>query len=124
MVEALIQGRIAKSPERRISKAGRPFVTAKVRVVAGEDAVFVGVVAFSEAAQAALQALGEGDSVALAGTLTPRAWIDREGNARPALDMVAHSVLTPYALKHKRKAARGRSGPQRDSFDDDGPIEL
>jgi single-stranded DNA-binding protein len=92
--------------------------------------VFVNVVAFSESAQAALLALGDGDAVALAGTLTPKAWVDREGQARPALDMVAAQVLTAYQVKRKREAAAagakhqqpepGRQPPTGDEFGD-GP---
>jgi single-stranded DNA-binding protein len=93
-------------PEQRTAKSGRQFTTAKVRVAAGEEIVFVGVVAFAEAVQTALLALGDGDSVALAGSLTPRAWLTRDGEARPALDLVAHAVLTPYSVKRKREAAQ------------------
>ena len=46
--------------------------------------------------EAALQALGEGEPLALAGGLTPRVWTDKQGNTRPALDMVAHRVLTAH----------------------------
>lgn len=52
----------------------------------------------------ALLALAEGDSVALSGSLTPKTWTDKEGNTRPALDLVAHQVLTAYAVTRKRNA--------------------
>jgi hypothetical protein len=64
-------------------------------------------------------------AVVLAGTLKPGAWIDREGNARPQVDMVAAQVLTPYSLKKKRErsaAAVGdaphspQAGPAGDDF--------
>jgi len=72
--------------------------------VNGEEAVFVNVIAFSTTAGDALLALSEGDSVTLAGTLTPKVWTDKNGDARPALDMVAHAVLTAYHVKRKREA--------------------
>lgn len=103
-IEALILGKLHQLAELRTSRAGRPFVTATVRAAAGEDAQFVRVTAFSATAQAALLALQDGDAVALAGTLTPGAWTDREGNARPSLGMVAAQVMTPYALRKKRAA--------------------
>ena len=108
MIEALIAGKLHQRAEERTSKGGKPFVTAKVRAAAGEaESLFVNVVAFSESACAALLALEAGDSLALAGTLKPSAWIDRDGNARPSLDLVAAQVMTLYGLKRRRAAAAG-----------------
>lgn len=80
------------------------------------------VIAFDPATVAALLALGDGDSVTLAGSLTPKVWTDRDGNHRPAVDLVAHQVLTPYHVTRKRKAVQKpvdqRQG-QRLEFDDD-----
>lgn len=106
-IEALILGKLHEPAKARTgNNSGRQFVTAKVRAAVGDDAsVFCNVVAFSETAGAALLALDAGDSLALAGTLKPGAWIDREGNARPSLDMVAAQVLTVYGLTKKRKAS-------------------
>lgn len=114
MIEGLVSGKLHGRPEQRTGKSGKAFTVAKVRAaVAGDgEAVFVNVVAFSESAQAALLALGDGDAVALAGTLTPKAWTDREGTARPALDMVAAQVLTAYHVKRKREAVAA-GGEQR-----------
>ena len=113
MIEALITGKLHQRAEERTSKGGRPFVTAKVRAAVGEaEGVFVNVVAFSESAGAALLALDAGDSLAMAGTLKPGAWIDREGNARPGLDLVAAQVMTLYGLKRRRAAAAGDPEPQ------------
>lgn len=106
-IEALILGTLHAAAENRTSKAGRPFVTAKVRAAAGDDnAVFVNVIAFSETACSALLALEAGDSLALGGTLKPGAWIDREGNARPQVDLIASVVMTAYALARKRKTVQ------------------
>ncbi|MEY8689880.1 MAG: single-stranded DNA-binding protein [Leptothrix sp. (in: b-proteobacteria)] len=103
-IEALILGKVHQRPEQRASNnTGRAFVTAKVLTAAGDaGGVFVNVVAFSDTVCRTLLALDVGDSVALAGTLKPGAWIDREGNARPSVDMVAAQVMTTYGLKKKR----------------------
>ena len=47
--------------------------------------------------------LGDGDSVALAGELKPKVWVDKEGTARPAIDLVAHALLTAYHVSRKRR---------------------
>ena len=126
-IEALILGKLHQRSERRTSKAGRPFVTAKARAAAGDgDAVFVNVIAFSESVCTALLALDAGDSLVLAGTLKPGAWNDREGSARPSVDLVAAQVLTVYALKKKRdtiapageRPAAPRAQPAGDDFGD------
>lgn len=126
MIEALIAGKLYGQPERRTSRSGKPFVAAKVRVPSGDDSIFVGVVTFSDSAQAALLALDDGEAVALAGTLSARTWVDRNGNARPALDLIANQLLTVHHAKRKREAMqrRDRSGPSApgdDGLDNGGP---
>ena len=105
MIDALIAGRIYGKPTERTSKTGKPFAIAKVRAATGEgESMFINVIAFDTAPCTALLALGDGDSVALTGSLTPKTWTDKEGNTRPALDLVAHQVLTTYHVTRKRTA--------------------
>ncbi|GHU03549.1 hypothetical protein FACS1894158_02200 [Betaproteobacteria bacterium] len=104
MIDALISGKLHGKPAQKTGQSGKPFVTAKVRAQAGSgETVFVNVIAFSETVGAALLALDDGDSVSMSGVLTPKAWIDRQGEAKPALDLVAHSLTTAYHVKHKRE---------------------
>ncbi|MDB5931229.1 MAG: hypothetical protein JWR60_2936 [Polaromonas sp.] len=138
MIEALISGKLHGEPAQKIARTGKPYVTARVRAHAGEGDVFVNVIAFSQAACEALLALSEGDAVALAGTLTPKAWIDKEGTARPALDLVASHVLTAYHVTRKRKALERRPRAphetqlppdaqpytRHDEFDEAGPLDF
>lgn len=114
MIDGLIAGKLYGTPEQRTGKAGKPFAVAKVRAATGDgETIFVNVIAFDAAPSATLLALDDGDSVSMAGSLTPRVWTDKQGNTRPALDMVALQVLTAYHVTHKRKAMEGvRPGPQ------------
>lgn len=108
MIDALIAGKVYGTPEQRTSKTGKPFTVSKLRATAGDgESLFVNVISFSHSAQAALLALGDGESVALSGELTPKVWTDKEGTARPSLDMVVHAVLTPYHVTRKRQAVAG-----------------
>lgn len=121
-IEGLILGKLHQRPEQRTSKTGRTFATAKVRAAAADgESLFVNVICFSDLACAALLALDPGDSLALSGTLKPGVWTDREGNARPSVDMVAAQVLTVYALKKKREAVEraGAQAPNRQPREDD-----
>lgn len=106
MIEGLVAGKLYGQPEQRMSaKTGKAYVIAKLRAVAGDgDALFVSCVAFDVAAQAVLLAMEDGDAVTLAGLLTPKAWIGKEGDPRAALDMVVQRALTAYHLKRKRDA--------------------
>ena len=135
MIEALISGKLLGQPSEKMAKTGKPFVTAKVRVHAGEADVFVNVIAFSESACAALLGLESGDAVSLAGSLTPKAWTDREGVVRPALDLVASQVLTAYHVARKRKAVEPRAAEpgqfrhvnpasRHDDLDDGAPLNF
>ena len=45
--------------------------------------------------------------------LTPKAWTDKEGQARPSLDMVASQVLSVYQVKRRRDTASGSDQPVR-----------
>lgn len=108
MIDGLISGKLYGVAAERTGQSGKTFVTAKVRAATGEgESLFVNVITFSTTAADALLALDDGDSVSLAGTLTPKVWTDKHGDARPALDMVAHAVLTAYHVKRKRAAMQG-----------------
>jgi single-stranded DNA-binding protein len=113
VIEGLVSGKVYGRPEQRVgNNSGKPFVTAKVRAAtAGGETLFVNVLAFDATAQAALLALSDGDAVSLAGNLTPKVWIDRENQPRPALDMIASQVLTAYQVKRKRDAVNGPTEP-------------
>ncbi|UJH72586.1 single-stranded DNA-binding protein [Burkholderia cenocepacia] len=116
MIDGLVSGKLFGTAMSRTGQSGKAFVTCKVRAaVDGGETLFVNVISFSTTAGDALLALADGDSVALAGTLTPKVWVDKHGDARPALDMVAHAVLTTYHVKRKRKALGGAPVPGESS---------
>ena len=119
MIDGLIAGRVYGQPSERTGKTGKRFVVAKLRAaVDGADTVFINVVAFADSAQSALLALGDGDSAAVTGPLKIGVWQDKEGNHRPALDLVAHQVLTSYHVTRKRAAVRPPPpAPERPSHD-------
>lgn len=104
MIDALISGRLASTPKAGTSRNGNPFATCRVWVTSGaEESLSVGVIAFDPEAVRALLALNNGDAVALAGELTPKVWESNEG-PRPAADLKAHAVLSPYHVQRRRRA--------------------
>ena len=108
MLEGLVAGTLVGLAETRQGKNGSTFALAKVKATAGDgESLIVNVIAFAAEASAALMALDDGDAVALAGALTPKVWTDKQGNTRPALDMVATQVLTAYHAARKQQAVGG-----------------
>jgi single-stranded DNA-binding protein len=109
MIDGLIGGKLHGKPAKRTGQAGKSFVTAKVRTpLADGDSIFVNVITFSESVGDALLALDDGDSVALSGSLTPKVWTDKNGNAKPALDLVAQAITTAYHVTRKRRTVQGQ----------------
>lgn len=105
MIDALISGKLHGTPERRTGRNEKTFAIAKVRAsTASGDVLFINCIAFASVVVDALLALDDGDSIALAGELTPKAWIDRNGEVRISADMVVHSVVTTYHIQRKRRA--------------------
>ncbi|MDZ7920068.1 single-stranded DNA-binding protein [Rhodoferax sp.] len=108
MIDGLIAGHLVGLAETRQGKNGSTFALAKVKAMAGDgESLIVNVITFAAEASAALMALDDGDAVALAGALTPKVWTDKQGNTRPALDMVATQVLTTYHVARKQHALGG-----------------
>jgi len=94
MIEGLVAGNIWGEPEKRVGKNNSIFVVAKVRAQGSQpELVIVNVIAFDVTACKALMALRDGDVVSLAGSLSPKVWIDKQGVSRAALDMIASRVL-------------------------------
>jgi hypothetical protein len=102
MIEGLVCGWLVGTAETREGKNASKFVVAKVKATTGDgETIAVNVIAFTIDACAALMALDDGDALSLCGSLTPKVWSDKQGNSRPALDMIASSVLTPYHASQK-----------------------
>lgn len=103
MIDGLIAGRLMGEASRRTDKQGHTFIVARVLARNKADEEFiVNVIAFDDAPCAALLALADGDALSLSGALTPKVWTDRQGIARPSLDMVATQVLTVHHAKSGR----------------------
>ncbi|HTI16472.1 MAG TPA: single-stranded DNA-binding protein [Trinickia sp.] len=113
MIDGLIAGRLYGEAQIRTGQNGKRYVTCKVRATAGDgETLFVNVIAFDDDLQTALLALSDADSVTLTGALTPKVWTDKNGLVKPALDMVAHGLLTAYHVRRKQQTVSGESASQ------------
>lgn len=108
MIDGLVSGKLHGAPTERTSRDGKHrFVTAKVRCATGVgESLFVDVVAFCDTAKAALFALGDGDSVALAGALSVGIWQPEQGEPRPQVRLTVTGVLSPYHVTKRRAAVQ------------------
>lgn len=94
MIEGLVAGRIWSSAEHRVDKAGRPYCVAKIRVTGTDsEGILVNLIAFDPVVCESLFLVREGDAISVSGAITPKVWTDKQGNTKPAIDMVAHRVL-------------------------------
>ncbi len=108
MIEALVTGTLMALAEERQGKNDSAFVVAKLKAQPAEgEGLIVNVIAFAAEARAALLALDEGDTLAVSGALTPKVWTDKQGDTRPALDLVASQVLTVFHVERKRATLGG-----------------
>jgi hypothetical protein len=93
-IDALVTGTLHKAPTQRTASNGNPFTLATVKAATRdpEVTVFVSVIAFDSAAAAALAALGPGDPVSLAGELTPKVYLPKDGEPSPELSLLDSAI--------------------------------
>jgi single-stranded DNA-binding protein len=117
---ALIAGQLFRAPERRTSKAGKPFVTATIFVKDGEAAQWWKLLAFSESAQAELMRLADSDALSVQGQLKAETY-EKDGVTRLSLSVIADRVL---ALRQpaRKNADAGYAGRREMPFDDPVPF--
>ena len=129
MIRILITGKLHDEPQARTSANGNTFAVAKMKADdKGGAWVWVSVIAFGDEAQRLL-AMNAGDAVAIGGRAELKAWVDKEGNARPDVSVVADEIATlkgrPRPPKpHQPKAPRKQVSASTDAgipFDDELP---
>lgn len=138
MIRALLTGSLYGDPQARTSQSGKPFTTAKVRADGKDGAtVWCSLVAFGELAER-LAALPANAALSVAGRAEVSAWLDKQGEPKAGLSIVADELATLKAKPRPPQGAgdtrQGRQGedatprPQRAQrapvaagFDDDLP---
>lgn len=109
-VDVLISGRLRGVPSLRTAANGSPFLLFKVGATDKTGAsLLCGCIAFAEAVITAVQALDEGDSIAVTGEAAISVWSGNGGAEKHGLDVTAYGVLTAYHVGRKRKAIADES---------------
>jgi single-stranded DNA-binding protein len=111
-VAALLVGRLAANPERRVGASGRSFVRFRLQVHDGDSGHFVLGTAFSETVQSVLLALGEGAAISVSGALKVGTWTPPDGGeVRVNMSIVADAILSLHERSRIDKAvAAARAG--------------
>lgn len=111
MIRALITGSLYGPPQARTSHAGKPFTTAKMRADGKNgESVWCRVIAFGEQADR-LMTLGDGAALSVSGRAEINGWLDKQGEPRAGLSLVADDIAT---LKAKPKPRdEGHQQPRR-----------
>lgn len=104
-IDVLTSGRLRGVPSLRTASNGSPYLLFRIAAIdkAGESTL-CGCIAFSDSVIKTVQALGEGDSIAVTGEASISTWGGEDGAGRYGLDVTVHGVLTAYHLGRKRKA--------------------
>jgi single-stranded DNA-binding protein len=99
-------GTLVADPVRRTSAAGKPFVTASLRVPCdGAEPFLASLIAFSQTAADALAQHGKGDALVVGGRANLKAWMGRDGQEQHGLSIVVESVMSEYQFGKRRKPA-------------------
>ena len=132
MIDALISGKLIKTPELRTGQSGKPYAQFLLSVAVGDDQpVVVSGMSFGEVAERVAK-LQKGDPLAVIGSLKPSEWQDKTtGATKHGLSVTVNNVLSPYDIKKRRPVSTNsdaglqsgsRSGAEPRPFDD--PIEF
>jgi single-stranded DNA-binding protein len=103
-LHCLCAGPIFRAPVRRVSKAGKDFVTAILRVKGDEtNSQFVRIVAFSEGVQTELMRLRDGDAISVQGPLKAEIYTGNDNISKLSLSIVADNILPLRQPPKERK---------------------
>ena len=94
MIRAMVSGVLYGAPQARTAASGKGFATGKVRGDGknGEN-VWCSIIAFGEQADR-LMTLGDGAALSISGRAEVNAWLDKQGEPKAGLSLVADELAT------------------------------
>ena len=121
MIRALVTGSLYGPPQARTSQAGKQYVTAKVRADGKDGAVvWCSVIAFGEQADR-LMTLGDGAALSVSGRAEVNGWMDKQGEPRAGLSLVADDVATLKAKPKPQSQEQSEPAPDWQHWRPDRP---
>ena len=106
MIDALISGKLIKTPELRKGQSGKHYTQFLMSVSVGDERpTVVSGMAFGDIAERVAK-LQKGDPLAVIGSLKPSEWQDKTtGETKHGLSVTANNTLSPYDIKKRKPAA-------------------
>jgi hypothetical protein len=107
MIESIVSGRLSERPHQRIDATGRPFITATVRVLTGDENQpyrHVKVNAYGDKPKMALLGLEDGEAMAVTGTLSVWTAVNSEGTITPRFCITAVRVMSLYRAQEREES--------------------
>ena len=126
MIDALISGKLIKTPELRTGKTGNHYAQFLLSVAVGEEQpVIVSGIAFANTAER-IAKLQKGDPLAVIGSLKPTEWKDKTtGETKHGLNVTANNALSPYDIKKRKPVTdAGASNAANANRPFDDPIDF
>jgi single-stranded DNA-binding protein len=123
MIDALISGKLIKTPAIKIGQSGKNYTQFLLSVSTGdEQPVVISGMSFGDVAER-IARLQKGDPLAVVGSLKPSEWIDKTtGETKHGLSVTANNSLSVYDIKKRRpapdKQAKNHSGNHNMPFND------
>jgi single-stranded DNA-binding protein len=122
MIDALISGKLIKTPELKTGQSGKHYTQFLLSVSTGdEQPVIVSGIAFSDVAER-IAKLGKGDSLAVIGGLKPTTWQDKATNeTKHGLNITVNNSLSVYDIKKRKQTpeSSNTSSHNERPFNDD-----
>jgi single-stranded DNA-binding protein len=98
---------LVSAPEKRVTKSGNPFVTAKAKVSTGDGLrMWVDLTAFDSRVASELAVLPVGAALAVAGDLYQTSWTSKDGDTRSSWKMTVFGILNAAELSTAARSAR------------------
>ena len=126
MIDALISGKLIKTPELRTGKTGSHYTQFLLSVAVGEEQPgIVSGIAFAETAER-IAKLQKGDPLAVIGSLKLTEWTDKtSGETKHGLNVTANNSLSPYDIKKRKPVTdAGASNAANTNRPFDDPIDF
>ena len=106
MIDALINGKLAKDTQLKTSANGNLYCHFSLIVAIGEPTpIFITGIAFNENAER-IARLKKGDALSVTGSLKPSEWTDKTtGETKHGLNVTVSDCLSVYEVKKRRGTA-------------------
>lgn len=111
VLEAALIGRLSRTPELKVSSAGKSYLRLNIAIGTGDATTWCSVAAFEGDLAALAASLEKGDKVYAEGKLAPNTWTTADGLQRSSLSLAAWRVepLGKIGRRRTKKARAERS---------------